>query len=38
VFGEANDDVAMDEAALAITIKTKEPLNEDVKDPNQYSI
>lgn len=28
----------MDEAALAITIKTKEPLNEDVKDPTQYSI
>lgn len=30
--------MAMDEAALAITIKTKEPLNEDVKDPTQYSI
>ena len=38
VFGEANDDVAMDEAALAITIKTKEPVNEDIKDPTQYSI
>jgi hypothetical protein len=38
VFGEVNEDIAMDEAALAITIKTKEPLNEDVKDPNQYSI
>ena len=34
VFVEANDDIAMDEAALAISIKTKESLNIDVKDPN----
>ena len=34
VFGETNEEAALDEAALAITIKTKEPVNEDVKDPN----
>jgi hypothetical protein len=28
----------MDEAALAITIKTKEPLDVDIKDPTIYSI
>ena len=38
IFNEVTEADAMDEAALAITIKTKEPLNEDVKDPNQYSI
>lgn len=38
VFGETGDDAAMDEAALAITIKTKEPTNVDVSDPNIYSI
>lgn len=30
--------MGVDEAALAITIKTKEPLGQDVTDPTIYSI
>lgn len=30
--------MGMDEASLAITIKTKEPLGQDVTDPTIYSI
>lgn len=34
----APEDHVLDEASLAITIKNKEPLNEDVTDPTIYSI
>lgn len=35
---EANEELALDEAALAVTLKTREPLNKDVEDPTVYSI
>lgn len=38
VIPEANDEMALDEAALAVTLKTREPLNVDVEDPTIYSI
>jgi len=39
VFPEIDEaEMGMDEASLAITIKTKEPLGQDVTDPTIYSI
>ena len=39
VFPTINaEEMGVDEASLAITIKTKEPLNQDITDPNIYSI
>jgi len=38
-FPEFTEDSAMDEAGLAISLKTKpEYLGKDIEDPNQYSI
>jgi hypothetical protein len=30
--------MGLDEAALSLTLKTKEPINMDILDPSQYSI
>lgn len=37
-FPELTEQQMMDEAALAISIKTREPLNQDILDPSKYSI
>ena len=37
VFAQKEDQI-LDDAALAITIKNKEPLNKDIEDENGYSI
>lgn len=37
VVPEANDDLALDNAAMSITLKVKEAINEDV-NPEEYSI
>ena len=38
VFPDLTEDLALDEAALAITIKTNEPTGVDINDPTIYSI
>ena len=38
VFPDLTEDLALDEAALAITIKTNEPTGLDINDPTIYSI
>ena len=38
VFPDLTEDLALDEAALAITIKTTEPTGVDINDPTIYSI
>jgi hypothetical protein len=38
VVPEANDDIALDNAAMSITLKIKEEINKDVTDPEAHSI